>query len=172
MLNRRHILLTAAAAGLLTACGQGHSHSEADHGDHGTGKQAGMSVTNALVTPPLPGRDIALGTFTLINNSGQDDVLLSASAPISGRTEIHTHIKEGDVMKMRRLDNLAIADGDTVMFERGGYHLMMFKSLIAADVTTVPVTLTFEKAGAVIVEAAIDGQQDGHSHGSAYKHDH
>jgi len=155
MLNRR-TFLPALAAVLLSACG-GHAHHGADHSETTT---AGMTVSNAAVMPPLPGRDVALGTFMLTNNSGADDVLLAASAPVSGRVELHNHIKEGDVMKMRRVDSLALAAGESVEFKRGGYHLMMFQSAIGDDVKSVPVTLTFENAGDVTVTAKIAGHDD------------
>ncbi len=128
-------------------------------GDHA--HNAGpVSVDNAVVYPPLPGRDVALGTFVLKSNSGADDVLLSASSPVSDRVEIHTHVREGEVMKMRRLDSLDIPAGAAVTFERGGYHLMMFGAELPSGAKIIPVTLTFKTAGNVTVSAAVDGRAD------------
>ncbi len=85
------------------------------------------------------------------------DVLLSAASPIAGRVEIHTHIHEDGVMKMRRIDNLPIGAGQSVVLKPSGDHIMLM------DLTgplkegeLVPLTLVFEKAGSVEVEATIE----------------
>lgn len=145
MKRRTSLGLTAAAVIaplFLTACSQA--------------APASTTVTNAVITPPLPGRDTALGTL-LITGSAQGDTLLSASSPISPRVEIHTHTMEGGVMKMRRVESVEVAAGKTVKFKRGGYHLMMFDSTLEEGVTEVPLTLTFE-SGAINVTARVDAE--------------
>ena len=124
----------------LSACGQGAPET--------------TTVANAVIMPPLPGRDTALGTL-LITGGADGDTLLSASSPISPRVEIHTHTMDGGVMKMRRVESVEIAAGKTVKFKRGGYHLMMFDSTLEEGVTEVPLTLTFE-SGAINVTAMVD----------------
>ena len=49
---------------------------------------------------------------------------------------------DGDVMRMRKLDQVSLPAGETVRFERGGRHLMLF------DVSTAPdgVEVVFETA--------------------------
>lgn len=121
-----------------------------------TPQTSAISIENVVVIPPLPGRDVALGTFKLIVGD-KDDVLLGGSSPLSPHIEMHTHIKEGDVMKMRRINELAVTAGQTVEFKRGGYHLMFFKADIERGVKTAPVTLTFKNTGDVTVTAKISG---------------
>ena len=41
------------------------------------------------------------GGFMQISNEGEADRLIAASADVGHMTELHTHIKEGDVMRMR-----------------------------------------------------------------------
>ena len=105
-----------------------------------------------------------------------DDVLLSASAPVAARTEIHSMSMEGDVMKMRALDKLEIKAGEKIAMQPGsGAHIMLMglkQPLKAGD--RFPLTLNFRKAGKVTVEVSVkeiampakgsDMQHEGHEH--------
>ncbi|MBK1624897.1 copper chaperone PCu(A)C [Afifella marina] len=103
-------------------------------------------------TPPSA---TAGGGFLKITNTGdEDDRLVSASSPISGRVELHTMDMSGGVMKMRQLeDGIPVPAGATVELKPGSLHVM-FIDLTAPieEGANVPVTLTFEKAGSVDVE--------------------
>src|SRR5690606_40711653 len=46
--------------------------------------------------------------FTIHNGGNEDDRLIGASTPRAGRTELHTHVHLGDVMKMQKIDSVAI----------------------------------------------------------------
>lgn len=63
--------------------------------------------------------------------------------------------KEGDAMMgMRPIESLELPAGEEVSLEPGGYHIMLFElKAPIADGDTIPVTLTFEKAGEVTVDA-------------------
>ncbi len=52
--------------------------------------------------------------------------IVSASSPASGKVELHTHVKEGDVMKMRQVDQISIPASGTVELKPGGLHIMLF----------------------------------------------
>ncbi|WP_236645287.1 copper chaperone PCu(A)C [Aidingimonas lacisalsi] len=59
--------------------------------------------------------------------AGEDDaVLTGASSPVSKAVEVHDMQRDGDRMKMRKLEELRIDAGDTVsMRPGGGPHLML-----------------------------------------------
>jgi copper(I)-binding protein len=64
---------------------------------------------------------------------------------------------EGNVMKMRQIDRLALPAGKTVQLSPGGYHLMLLglkAPLKAGD--SFPLTLKFEKAGEVTVKVRVE----------------
>jgi len=61
---------------------------------------ASVVVSQARVRRPLPGQKIAAGYFTLDSKSG--DKLLAIKSPVSERIELHNHINDGGVMRMRR----------------------------------------------------------------------
>ena len=106
--------------------------------------------------------------LNLMNQGGEDDVLLGVSTEVAEATELHeTKMDENDVMQMSPVTNVAIPAGATVALEPGGKHIMLIgltKTLQAGD--TLNVTLTFEKAGEKVIEAEIrdptGGGHDGH----------
>ena len=97
------------------------------------------------------GAKVAGGYLTITNKGSVTDRLLSGSADVSGKIEVHEMATANGVMTMRPLnDGLAIEPGQTVQLAPGGYHLMMMDlkaPLKQGD--KVPVTLQFAKAGAV-----------------------
>ncbi|MBU3825074.1 MAG: copper chaperone PCu(A)C [Candidatus Oceanisphaera merdipullorum] len=110
---------------------------------------------------PLPTvATVGSAYFTVTNKGDTDDVLLSAESPIADKVEIHTHIKEGDVMKMRQVNDLVIPAHGEQKLAPGGLHLMLMglKEVPAVD-TKFPVTLHFKQAGKVEIEVAVEAEQ-------------
>ncbi len=106
--------------------------------------------------------------FVLMNHSGSEDRLISASSDVAKRVELHTHIEDANgVMKMRELEGgIAIPAGGMHALKRGGDHVM-FMGLDSPleQGSTVTVTLTFEQAGDVVVEIPVDNERKD-SHGA------
>ena len=95
--------------------------------------------------------------FVIHSQSTDKDVLVSASSPIAEKTELHTHVMLGEVMKMQQIDSVAIPAGGEAVFAPGGNHVMLFglkKPLVAGE--SFPLTLVFEKAGAVDVQVKVE----------------
>lgn len=169
------------APGLVVVAGESHqSHSghssghgsghDSDHGDaghkdgHDHNHEAARTVTvgaleikGGFARATLPNQPVGGGFFTVTNTGEADDRLLSVATDVSPRGEIHEMSMDDSVMKMRKLeDGLVIAAGETVVLKPGGYHLMFMEltqPLVKGEV--LPVTLTFETAGAVVVPLAI-----------------
>ncbi len=109
--------------------------------------------------------------FMAINNTGDADRLVAAAADVSDVVELHTHIQDGEIMRMRRVDGIDVPAGETVLLQPGGLHVM-FLGLRAPleEGQRFPLTLTFETAGDVTVDVEIRGAaamapMDGHGHG-------
>ena len=97
------------------------------------------------------------GGFLKLENGGADDKLLSASADVAKSVELHSMAMEGDVMRMRQLDGVALPAGKTVELKPGGMHIMFIglkAPLKAGD--SFPLTLRFQKAGEVTVKMNIE----------------
>ncbi|TVS12664.1 MAG: copper chaperone PCu(A)C [Wenzhouxiangella sp.] len=73
-----------------------------------------------------PGRMMA-GFMELRNDSDKTIRLVDAASPLFGHVEIHTMVMDDGVMRMRRLDELAIEPGQTVALRPGGLHLMLME---------------------------------------------
>lgn len=154
MFTKRLFLSALAATALLSACHGHHMHHET--AVNAAGVKTDLAVVNPFILPPLPGRDTALAGFEVHNMGQASDRLIAVSSPISGRVEIHTHLEEDGVMKMRQVEGgLEIMPGKTIALKRGGDHVMVFKTAIAETTQTVPMTLTFEKSGTITVDAAV-----------------
>lgn len=96
------------------------------------------------------------GAFLSIANGGAADRLLKAESPVAETVQIHTSIKEGDVMRMREVEGIDLPAGETVKLQPGGYHIMLIglkQPLKLGE--TFPLTLTFEKAGTIDVTVEI-----------------
>ncbi len=109
----------------------------------------------ARATPP--GAKVA-GAFAVIANHGSTpDRLVSATAEIAGRVEIHEMAVTDGVMTMRPLpDGLPIPADGSVELKPGSYHLMLMDLAgPLKDGEHVAGTLTFEKAGTVPVEFVV-----------------
>lgn len=121
----------------------------------GTALAADIEVANSFMraAPVVGGSGAAF--MTIVNHGGADR-LLAAEADISKTVELHTHVKDGDVYRMRKVDSLAVAERGTVELKPGGDHIM-FIGLKAPvkEGGSVPVTLKFEKAGAVVVQVPV-----------------
>jgi copper(I)-binding protein len=130
-----------------------------------------VTVTDAWARPTVAGQPVGGGYLTLRGGSAADR-LLSASSAVAASVELHSMAMEGDVMRMRPVDGIAVPAGGTVELKPGGLHLMLMglKQPLAAG-SKLPLTLRFEKAGELQVElvvgqraAAPAAAKDGHGH--------
>lgn len=95
--------------------------------------------------------------YMTINNTGDTaDRLLKATGDIAKSIELHTVIKNGDVMQMRPVEAIDVPAKGSVKLMPGSFHVMLIglnRDLKLGD--TVDITLQFEKAGAVKVTATV-----------------
>ena len=165
----------ALALGLAVASPAGaHEHGKKmdDHktGDHKMSmKTSGIAVEKAWARA-TPGTAKNGGAYLMIANTGASaDRFVAAAADVAERVEIHTHIDDNGIMRMRKVDGIDVPAGGTVMLKPGGYHIMflgLHKPLKKGD--EFPLTLTFEKAGKQTVEVEV--QAVGAMKGGDMKH--
>lgn len=124
-----------------------------------------------------PGPAKAGAGYLGIKNDGDTaDKLIKAESNLSKRTELHTHLMEGGIMKMMHVEEgVDVPAGQEVTFEPGGLHVM-FMGLKAPfkEGENLPVTLYFEKAGKVDVELIVKavGAKTGYDMKKKMKHSH
>jgi len=107
---------------------------------------------------PSPANAIGVFYMTVTNPGSQADRLMSAESEACGTIEIHETVMNGDTMGMRPVEGGAveIPAGGSVEFKTGGLHLMCIDK--KEDFTlgsTIPLTLQFEKAGPIELQAEI-----------------
>ncbi|MEL0631587.1 copper chaperone PCu(A)C [Pseudoalteromonas carrageenovora] len=87
---------------------------------------AKLEVTNAQVRTFLPASNSSVGYLTIINHSGTPATLTKATLDGLGRVEIHEHSHVNGMMKMQQVKSVTIKAHESVSFQPGGYHLMVF----------------------------------------------
>lgn len=84
------------------------------------------------------------------------DRLVGASSPVAAKAELHTHIAEGDIMRMRPVESIAIEPGKPAELQPDGLHVMLIDlKAPLKEGERFPLTLTFADAGSVTVEVAV-----------------
>jgi hypothetical protein len=122
--------------------------------------QAGDIVISQAWSRATPGGAKVGGGYLTIENKGtMPDRLISGSADVAAKVQVHEMSMNNGVMTMRPLEaGVAIEPGKTIKLAPGGYHLMLLdlKSPLKQG-EKLPITLEFEKAGKVSVVLDIQG---------------
>ena len=153
-----HSFLAAALLSLAAGVAGAHDY-----------KAGAIAIGHPYARATAAGQPIG-GGFLKLANDGADDKLLSASAAVSNSVELHEMKMEGDVMRMRQVDGIALPAGKSVELLPGGFHIMFVglkAPLKAGD--KFPMKLRFEKAGEVEVMVNVEaagaaGAMDGMKH--------
>lgn len=141
----------------------------------------GITVSHPWARATPGGVTVGGAYLEIVAAPGGGDRLVGGSSPVAGSLEIHNHIMEGGTAKMRRVDGLAISGGKSVVLSPGGYHVMLMglkQPLKEGDM--IDLTLSFEKAGDITVQATVEpigakgphgfDSQPGHDSGGHHKH--
>lgn len=99
------------------------------------------------------------GVFLRIDNSGdQPDRLIAVESDMADVTSLHATIRDGDVMKMRAVEGgVEVPANGHVDLMPGGTHVMLIglRERLVKD-TTIPLTLVFERAGRLQINAVVE----------------
>lgn len=98
----------------------------------------------------VPGRPAA--GYLVVTGGGQPDRLVSVTSP-GLRIELHSMTMAGGIMKMAKLEGVAVPAGGTVAFATGSNHLMIFG--MTGTPKTVPLTLNFGSGAKVTTVAEV-----------------
>ena len=159
MIRTVRSLLAAASAVLLSA---------------GLATAGDITVENAKARVIVPTNPAA--AYFTIKNAGAADKLVGVSTPAFARAELHTHKMEGDVARMLKIEALEVPAKGEAALKSGGDHVMLFEAAKPLKVgDSFPLTLTFEKAGAVEIEvtvAPLKETMDHSAHGKGHEGHH
>ncbi len=84
-----------------------------------------ISVADPYVRMAPPGAKTT-GAFMVIKNAGDKDTqLVSANAQVANITELHNHINDNGVMRMRQVKEIAVPAKGEAVLKPGSYHVML-----------------------------------------------
>lgn len=104
--------------------------------------------------------------MTLTNQSEMESALIRAEGDTAESIELHAHIHDQGVMRMRRIDEIKLPANSSVKLEPGGLHIMFIglKAPLAAD-QMVKLTLVFSDESKKELELPVQGMaKQGHQH--------
>lgn len=149
----------------LTAAADDHTHAHAH-----TSEAKAIEINQVWSRAMPPSAPTGAVYFNLRNPTDQADRLTGVHTTRAERAELHTHVHEGDMMRMEQIEAVDVPAAGQVEFEPGGHHVMLFKlsePLTAGD--HFPLTLIFENAGEVTVEVSVQ-EQPPQGHGDSHMH--
>jgi copper(I)-binding protein len=147
------LILAGLVMGVAASVAQAHSF-----------KFGNIDIGHPYARSTAPGQPNG-GAYLSLDNKGGDDKLLSASAAVANSVELHLMSMDGNVMRMRQVDGVALPAGKLVELKPGALHVMLVglkAPLKEGD--KFPMKLKFEKAGEVEVTVNVEGPGAIHEH--------
>ncbi len=137
---------------------------------------AGTAADEVLIADPyaraVPPVSKNSAVFMTLKNMGTaDHALVSASSDAAEVVELHTHVNDDGVMRMRKIDQISVKAGDSAVLEPGGLHVMLLgltRTLSAGE--TVQVEFAFDDGSTKTVVAAVKSVSGMHHGGGHGKH--
>lgn len=127
-----------------------------------------ITINHPWSRPTAHGQANGAAYFEL-SSAGSADRLVAASTPVAAMAELHTHIHDNGVMRMRPVEGgIPFSPGAPAKLAPGGLHVMLMglKGPLKPGFE-FPLTLTFEKVGEITVEVKVadnPGSKDGGMH--------
>jgi len=106
---------------------------------------ASVSVKHPYARAVPEGQPNSATFMVLKNNTDKDRALVNAKSNVSNFVELHTHRKEGGMMRMRRVKKIDIKANSKTVLKPGGLHVMFIglkHGLNQGDI--VPLELFFD----------------------------
>lgn len=118
---------------------------------------AGDLTVSAAWSRATIGADRPGVVYLTIKNAGvEDDALVGLSTPAASKPMLHETVVEDGVATMPHAMAVPVPAGGTAELAPGDFHAMLMGLAGSLEAgATFPVTLTFERAGEVTVEAEV-----------------
>lgn len=117
-------------------------------------KVGNLSIDDVWARSGQPGQVSA--AFMEIKNKGVADKIVSAHCDCAKATELHTMTMADGKMIMAQVPTMEVPANGELKLKPGGYHIMLIglnRPLVSGE--TLPIKVTFEKAGEVTLQAKI-----------------
>ena len=119
-------------------------------------QSGGITVDDVWTRPTAGFVKTAAVYFTIVNSGSTADRLIAAGSPAADRAETHINLRDGDIMRMRRVISIDVPANSKTVFQPNGFHVMLTglkTPLMAGD--TVSLSLQFAGAGVITVQVVV-----------------
>lgn len=151
-------LLAAGPPGLVAVPAQAQAQqveASQENVEQPPGYRLGGLTVSGIWSHQSASRDGA--AYLRIGNAGkEDDALIDASTPFAKRVELRGPLPGGEIWETGRVDAIPVPAGQVTVLTGTAQNLRLvgLRGLLSVG-GTVPITLTFERAGAITVEARV-----------------
>jgi copper(I)-binding protein len=110
-----------------------------------------LTIADLWTAAPPPGAPTVAGYLTISNGGGEPDRLIGAASPNAELAGLHKMEMKDGIMTMSPMEAIEIPAGGSVTLAPGGLHIMFatLKGPPLKEGDSMPVTLTFAKAGSI-----------------------
>ena len=84
-----------------------------------------VTIENAFARAAAPGMKMSGAFMTFVNHSAQEHFVVSASSDVAKNVELHMHVNENGMMRMRRVAHFHLKPGQKKVLKPGGLHIML-----------------------------------------------
>lgn len=174
MLQLASITLTLTALPILSACSGDDASKSAKAELCAQDNRSTIYLEDVWARPAPKGQRTSAVYAVICNGTDTNDRLLSVQTSAAQAAEIHeTKLDSDGHMQMRPLTNLPVKAQSEAIFAPAGLHIMLIDIAQSLEVgATIPVTFTFENAGAVTVDAHITTEHTSDADNGRKKADH
>ncbi|MDJ0880018.1 MAG: copper chaperone PCu(A)C [Gammaproteobacteria bacterium] len=110
--------------------------------------------------------------FMKLGNKGADAAIVYAKSPVADIVELHTHVNDQGVMRMRKIERIELPAQQTVTLKPGGLHVMLLGLNQDLKVgQTIEVTLGFSDSSEKTIEVPVKMVQRPMMKGHGKNHD-
>ena len=130
----------------------------------------GITIVHPWARATPGGAKVGGAYFEMKAAHGHADRLIAVRSAAAGSGELHKDVLENGIAKMRRVDAISLRAGASFVLKPGGYHVMLMDlagPLKEGDL--LKLTLVFERAGEIEVEATIEPIGATGPHGFAHQ---
>lgn len=113
------------------------------------GAAESIAVEHGWARATPPGAANGALFMTLVNRGGKDNALVRAESDAAQAVELHTHVMDQGVARMRQVPDIPVAAGGRTELRPGGLHIMLIGlKAPLAEGGKVAVTLRFRDGAA------------------------
>ena len=132
---------------------------------------AGTFGVQAPMVRMVPPSQTVSAAFMILHNHGvKERTVIAAHSDVADSVELHNHIMEDSMMKMRRVDSIIVPGHAEVVLKPGGLHIMLIGLTRRLEVgKNVTLELEFADGERLSFEAPVQMVSKEHDHST---HDH